>query len=373
MTKTTEIQPGQNYLEYLDGLRAVAALWVMLYHAYLILLEFPDIPWYLGFVDWIRHGHFAVGLFIVISGFCLTIPITKKKKMYPEAKMFYLRRAIRILPPLYITLIIAIISQIAYQILSKNYQKPDISAIIFSIFLVQDIFPNHSYPAQWLWTVNLEFRLYLVFPLIIHFLLIRGPYIVALAGLVAGGILTAFCAFYASYKSWELCSPWYLFLFTLGIYSCWVSHKPKISSFEENSHYISIFTFIILIILCKLIPISSKLGVILLPFSDSLLGIATAYGLIAISRNKSSIFRRLLTTKPLTSLGKISFSLYLVHLFFIYYFQIAYRHQDITNNKYVAFIISIFGCLILAFIFFKTVEEPFISLLSKLKSRTVQE
>ncbi|WP_309718901.1 acyltransferase [Armatimonas sp.] len=373
MTKATKIQTGQNHLEYLDGLRAVAALWVMLYHAYLILLGSPDIPWYLGFLDWIRHGHFAVGLFIVISGFCLTLPITKKKTMYPQPKIFYLRRAIRILPPLYITLIVAILFQFTYQIFSKNPPQTDILAIIYSIFLIQDIFPNRSYPAQWLWTVNLEFRLYLFFPLIIHLLLTRGPYILVLVGFIIGGILTKFCAFYASYDSWELCSPWYFFLFTLGIYSCWVSHKPEINSFEEKSHLLCIFTIMSLIILCQMIPISSKMGKILLPVSDSLLGIATASGMIAISRNKSNVFRRFLKSKLLTNLGKISFSLYLVHLIFIFNFQTLYRNQHIIDNKYIAFCISVSGCLLLALIFFKTVEEPFISLLSKLKSRTVQE
>ena len=60
-------------LHGLDGIRGVAALFVVLHHCW--LLSFPGYPsdtgpWWLG---WLIYGHFAVVVFIVLSGFSLSI------------------------------------------------------------------------------------------------------------------------------------------------------------------------------------------------------------------------------------------------------------------------------------------------------------
>ncbi len=60
-------------LHGLDGIRGVAALFVVLHHCW--LLSFPGYPsntgpWWLG---WLVYGHFAVVVFIVLSGFSLAI------------------------------------------------------------------------------------------------------------------------------------------------------------------------------------------------------------------------------------------------------------------------------------------------------------
>src|SRR3954467_13615802 len=96
-------------LEYLDGLRAVAAVYVVLFHAGL------------GFVDAERPvqgiartvqrglslGHDAVAVFIVLSGYCLMLPVTRSPiagQLVRGIPHYIARRAWRILPPYFAAL-----------------------------------------------------------------------------------------------------------------------------------------------------------------------------------------------------------------------------------------------------------------------------
>src|SRR5689334_14014101 len=61
-----------NRLPAVDGLRAVAALWVVLFHiSALSHAQFPQVP---GLDLFMRSGSTGVSLFLVLSGFCLFLP-----------------------------------------------------------------------------------------------------------------------------------------------------------------------------------------------------------------------------------------------------------------------------------------------------------
>src|SRR5579862_5621445 len=98
------------HLDYLDGLRGLAALYVVIFHVYYDaiysvrsaslsplkqLILFP-----------LTQGRFAVDVFIVLSGFCLMLPIARS----PDGRLpggfwsYIKRRARRILPPYYCAL-----------------------------------------------------------------------------------------------------------------------------------------------------------------------------------------------------------------------------------------------------------------------------
>ncbi len=86
-------------LHRLDGIRGVAALFVVLHHCW--LLSFPGYPsntgpWWLG---WLIYGHFAVVVFIVLSGFSLAIAPSRSGWQLRSVREFARRRAWRILPP----------------------------------------------------------------------------------------------------------------------------------------------------------------------------------------------------------------------------------------------------------------------------------
>ena len=79
-TTVTSVKPPRVRLDFLDGIRGLSALYVVLYHAIppkavvgtsaahnlVRKMTFP-----------IHQGHLAVAIFIVLSGYCLMLPIAK--------------------------------------------------------------------------------------------------------------------------------------------------------------------------------------------------------------------------------------------------------------------------------------------------------
>jgi len=83
----------------LDGIRGVAALYVVVNHVF--LRAFPGYP-----VDhapfwaaWFIYGRFAVVVFIVLSGFSLALAPARHGWRLDGISRFAARRARRILPP----------------------------------------------------------------------------------------------------------------------------------------------------------------------------------------------------------------------------------------------------------------------------------
>ena len=97
-------------LAYLDGLRAVAAAYVVMFHA---VLGFSALglsgPWRL-LRRAFAFGHEAVAIFIVLSGYCLMLPVVRKDaaRLPVDFKRFVGRRAFRILPPYFMALLFSL-------------------------------------------------------------------------------------------------------------------------------------------------------------------------------------------------------------------------------------------------------------------------
>ena len=95
-------------VEWLDGVRALAASFVVLHHVWLMSFNgFPDNngPWLTG---WLAYGHLAVAVFIVISGFSLTLSPSRHGYSLSEGGWGFLRRRFwRIVPPYWAALVIS--------------------------------------------------------------------------------------------------------------------------------------------------------------------------------------------------------------------------------------------------------------------------
>src|SRR6186713_3008000 len=94
-------------LEYLDGLRALAAIYVVLFHAGVGFLD-SERP-LAGFARTLQrglsYGHDAVAVFIVLSGYCLMLPVARADGQFVRGvPNYFARRAWRILPPYFAAL-----------------------------------------------------------------------------------------------------------------------------------------------------------------------------------------------------------------------------------------------------------------------------
>src|SRR4051812_26575815 len=101
------------HLAYLDGLRGALALYVVVHHCWIRggLVARPGLE---GLAtNWMLYGHLAVNFFIVLSGFCLMIPVARTQRLAGGVLDFYARRARRILPPYYAILLIGLVLVVA--------------------------------------------------------------------------------------------------------------------------------------------------------------------------------------------------------------------------------------------------------------------
>lgn len=98
---------GRVRLHFLDGMRGLSAFYVLLFHAHW------QADWYFqpaplsgltaAISSLLDYGHAAVAVFIVLSGYCLMLPVARSGGLSIPGGVgaYLLRRARRIMPPYY--------------------------------------------------------------------------------------------------------------------------------------------------------------------------------------------------------------------------------------------------------------------------------
>jgi peptidoglycan/LPS O-acetylase OafA/YrhL len=146
------------HIPSLDGLRAVSFLIVFVAHSGLNVL-LPAVP-----------GGFGVTVFFYLSGFLITtlLRVECQSTGTVSIRNFYLRRALRILPPFYLILLLASVLTV-FRVLPGELQlKPLLAQVMhvsnyWFIFQGSDGTPAGTVPY---WSLAVEEHFYLVFPLL---------------------------------------------------------------------------------------------------------------------------------------------------------------------------------------------------------------
>jgi peptidoglycan/LPS O-acetylase OafA/YrhL len=155
---------GPQEIRALDGLRAVAALSIVLFHT-LLLLQVEYTPLSQAINNGWYYLSTGVQLFFVLSGFLLFLPYARAMldgKQLPSARRFYRRRALRILPAYWVCL--ALMVALKFYVRHVPFSPGDVVA---HIFLIHDFFPqfNRDYNGPF-WTLAVEAQFYLLLPLL---------------------------------------------------------------------------------------------------------------------------------------------------------------------------------------------------------------
>jgi len=361
-------RPRYNYVE---GIRALACLTVVLNHAvaeaYPVLYH-VDIPPMLSFLNlWFAFGHHAVTAFIVVSGFCLGLPLAAGDFSKPVAfGQFMARRLARIVPPYYAALVMSLL--VCYTMFkfpsgmhfdfSAHPRPSDIAA---HVLLIQNVFGTGQINYS-LWSIATELHIYMLFPFLVAMLRKRNGWIAAAAIAVAAyGI-----SYLVMDTRLDRAAVHFVGAFICGIAASWVtrSEHPVAKRLRTFSGW-------------PLVALGGLAGIVFwtnsLPFAqyqafqlaqDAVVMLAITALLIACTKVKSPL-RLLLEAKPLVWIGERSYSLYLLHVpIQAALLKVAISTLDLTHTERLVFSLTFgLGILLgLTWVFHRVVEIPAMNL-----------
>ena len=321
----------QKYRPEIDGLRALAVLPVIFFHA--------------GF-EWFSGGFVGVDVFFVISGYLIsTIIMNELDNGTFSFINFYERRARRILPPLYFTILV--VMPIVYLYFpphsSKDFYQSSVAAVAFLsnyFFYIETDYFNQftdTSPLIHTWSLAIEEQFYFILPATLVLL-----------------------------KRWSVrikLSIFSFFVILSFIYSIYLSEiDPSLSYYHSLSRFWEILCGVCLGLYTfksakTLAPITyqvlSSCGLAILISSFVVIDETGAYpnffsllpvlgtSLIILTAKEGTFTHALLSKKPLVFIGLLSYSLYLWHQpIFAIYRQITL--SEIKGPHFFALLIPIF-------------------------------
>lgn len=368
-------------LEYLDGLRGLAALYVMLGHAYVAIRAQVD-PYVsalqLDLLKLIDAGHFAVALFIVLSGYCLMLPVVRSADRTLAGGWwgYIKRRARRIMPPYYAALAIAILLLVVFPQIAK---PEDLGAwsIAAHALLVHNLFPSTMLTINGpMWSVAMEWQIYFFLPFLLLPLFRRfGPFAMLGAG-IAAGLAPFFLLPAGANFAWTF--PWYIGLFAMGATAAAVNFSTSsLMATLRNSLPWGWISLALLTGTGAMLLFRLSWAWQHLWLADSLLGLTVAAGLITltntrmVARDSGATVRfivpllvlRMLEWRWMGLLGAFSYSLYLIHepillVFSSYLLLVPLQGLLLLAVQYTVIAPIVVG---LCFLFYHIFERPFVS------------
>ena len=318
----------KSYRSELDGLRALAVIAVIIYHAN---LTFKGVPLFTG-------GFLGVDIFFVLSGFLITGILIEKQ---PSLFQFYKSRVDRIYPALLLMLLFS--SILAYLFLTPadllNFAKQLKGAVVFYsnyIFMYEDSYIADSSEYKALlhtWSLGVEWQYYLVFPFIIYAIkwFFKEQFEQILILLFA--ISFFYClylmninstfAFYSTFaRVWELFAGGVVFL---------ISRYIKESKFDNILSALGVVIIFYSLIFFKDTDVQ--------PGFISLVAVLGASMFILFTRENSFIYK-IATLKISIFFGIISYSLYLYHQPILVFYR--FNQGEIGNKIFlILFLIMI--------------------------------
>jgi peptidoglycan/LPS O-acetylase OafA/YrhL len=288
----------------LDGVRGLAALFVVVNHVF--LRAFPGYP-----VDrapfwaaWFIYGRFAVVVFIVLSGFSLALSPARHGWQLGGVSRFAYRRARRILPAYWAALAFSLV--VAWMVVAPPGEgAPGAKSVLVNGLLVQNLVgapsPNRSF-----WSMAVEAQLYVVFPLLV--LMVRRWGAVAM---VAAVTLVVIAIGIAGPRTFVIQSPPDLAaLFAVGILAAGIVGA---GSARRSWPWGWLALAAAAPVLATIWWRGSVWTLDRLFWVDLALGPAVACLLAGLATGRAARLTRLLDARPLRSLGSSSYSLYLTH------------------------------------------------------------
>ncbi|MFC3523632.1 acyltransferase family protein [Marinococcus halophilus] len=336
----------------IEGLRAVAALLVAIYHI------------------WVGQVSGGVDVFFVVSGFLITTSLVNRleKNGSIDFFSFILRLMKRLFPMAFLVLLVTSLASILWlpqvrwsqtiqEVFASAFYYQNWQLAINSVdYLAQN---NEASPFQHFWAMSIQGQFYLLWPLVLFIAYLAAKYIFKISTRVAlTGVLTGLFAVSFSYSIYRTAvdQPWAYFdtlarvwEFSLGgLLAIMIS---KIILNKLLSAFLGWAGLFAIIVTGAALEVSTEFPgyAALWPVVGGILIVATG------NQGGALGVHRLLSWGPLTKFGSISYAFYLWHWPLLIFYYI------LTDTKQVPFfdgLLLMVGAALISYVSTVLIEKP---------------
>jgi peptidoglycan/LPS O-acetylase OafA/YrhL len=334
----------------LDGLRALAVTSVLIHHF-----------WPTSFLKFANPGHLGVRLFFVLSGYLITGILLRcrssveagQSHVGTNLRQFYIRRFLRIFPPYYALLALMLVADVPGVRDTLWWHAGYASNFLFA--LRGDWIPSDT---SHFWSLAVEEQFYLVWPFLV--LLVPRSRLVAIVIAITVSVplfrVIMLLAGVKEFSLWWLTTPFSLDALGMGSLLALCADHPAAWRRLTRLGLIAI-------------PLALTLGIVLLVYdrpwlncvvNETVAALALTYLVAKTAEGFGGLTGRLLTLQPLQYVGKISYGIYLYHLFVLRMFWKLLRvaHLPPLNNEPVLFLVVSLMTVAMATLSWKFLEQP---------------
>lgn len=355
----------------LSTLRGIGAIMVITCH----IIELPNLKITNQMATLIHYFGYTMPLFFALSGFFLSYVYRIKSFNRTFLLTFWAKRFFRIAPLFYFMLFI----WISFFFVMQSV-KPHISDIFLNITFTYGFIPGKHASTVWAgWTLGVEAIFYLIFPILaicahrIYSSILIWVFVCFFSGIVHDVLsqldgMTTIIAGHpeTSYAHLNAINQLSFFIAGIAAYRVWEAdrfrHSVSLGLIYSGLAFFSITVIVSLPIINKTLSSISYFYLV-----------HNIWGLIILLIILSVCYwpNRLYTNSITSFLGDISYSLYLIHPFFIYCLMLLGIYDFINGftNGYstlISWTITLLALIPISFLSYKFIEKPGITLGKKL-------
>lgn len=360
-------EPRRVHVEYIEGLRGAAALFVVIHHIWWFVATQVDlhVPFWFKALTVFKYGPYAVVVFIVLSGYCLMMPVARSagSELPGGLRTFAVRRARRILIPYYAALGLTLLLIAVYpRVAMPGHPTFAADNLIAHLLLVHNWFEH----LQWqidppMWSTGIEWQIYFVFALGLLPLWRRFGALATVAVAFAVGLAPIFFGY-------KFASPWFLGLFALGMTAAAINFTPGFAFGPREPASWERWALGLAVVVAGLTAAKIPALEGPHPLIDTVLALATCAFLIASTRRLQlglppNLLARVFEHRLATALGVFSYSVYLVHCPVLKVIDSVV--SDLGIRGVSSFMVTVFAgvppTLLIAYGFHRLFERPFMT------------
>lgn len=358
----------------LDSLRGIASLQVVIGHCLVAIPAFGwtvyemkgtpvhDLKFYLAYspLHFFWSATPAVFLFFVLSGFVLSLPYYGSENNSNNYLKFFVKRIVRLYLPCFVIIVISLLLKLLFY--RQNalaafdtwildvWKKPiDAKMLVRSFLLIENTFDGA------LWTLPIEIKLSLILPFFIYFHKKLNKYLSVLP-VVLFPVFYYFLNRTYVFKLWpDLWTIYYFTFFLIGSLIC--KHRRTIIAWINSLSTVSFF-LILAIAICAYTYQYSFWWIpekYLLRLKKAEHYLYALSGAVFIIFALSDRMKNMLNSKLFLFIGKISFSIYLIHEVVVV--TLAYLLCSYFNIN-IIIAMGFTTSVLLAVVFYKYIELP---------------